>query len=101
MHMALRLCYYRKKARKYTIVLGIVMDIVLFLICRNWSFLLVSIIGGLACGLIPTLTSRRKYAIAVKEMHGVKNWVGVSVIFFIMVFMIIALAYPGVEMSWE
>lgn len=83
--------------RRYVIMTGIVIDIVLFIICRNSQLLLVGLLGGLACGLIPSFVSMRKYETAVKEMNGIKNWVVVSVIFFVMVFMTIAIAYPNLE----
>ena len=87
------------KGRRYVIVAGTMLDVVLFAVSRNSGLLLAGVLGGLACGLIPTLVTRRKYDRAVKEMHGVKNWTVVSIIFFVMVFMVISLAYPGVEVS--
>lgn len=90
------------KKRTYVIFTGVVVDIILFAISKSHSMLLIGWLGGLACGLIPGLSSSvRKYRIAVNEMHGVKNWVVVSVIFFVMVFMLISIAFPGVEVVWE
>lgn len=56
--------------------------------------LLIALLGGLACGLVPQLTSVRKYKIAVREMNGVKNWLVVSIIFFVMIFMTMPIAFP-------
>lgn len=84
------------KNRKYVIILGIMMDVVLFAICKNCEMLFIGLSGGLACGLIPQLTSVRKYKIAVREMKGVKNWLLVSIIFFIMIFMTISVAFPEI-----
>lgn len=85
----------------YIILVGAVIDIILFAICQNAERLLVGLLGGLACGLIPCLISGRKYRRAVDEMHGKKNWTVVSVIFFVMVFMLISIAFPSVEVVWE
>ena len=82
------------KNRKYIIIFGIVMDIVLFAICQNCEMLLIGLAGGLACGLIPQLTSVRKYRIAVREMNGIRNWLIVSIILFIMIFLTISVAHP-------
>lgn len=87
------------KRRTYVVLAGVVADIILFAICQNAKLLLVGLLGGLACGLIPCLISSRKYRRAVDEMHGVKNWTIVSVIFFVMVFMLIAITFPGVEVA--
>lgn len=88
------------KKRSYIILVGAVMDIILFAICQNAELLLAGLLGGLACGLIPFLISGRKYWRAVDEMHGVKNWTIVSVIFFVMVFMLIAIAFSVDKVMW-
>ncbi len=88
------------KGRKYVIIAGVVLDVILFAVSRNSGLLLAGVLGGLACGLIPMLISGRKYKRAVNEMHGVKNWTVVSLLFFVMIFMVISLAYPGVEITW-
>ena len=86
---------FENKKRKYVIIMGIMIDIVLFIICKNCEFLFIGILGGLACGLIPHFGKNlRNYEIAVREMKGIKNWLVVSIIFFIMIFMIIAITYP-------
>lgn len=82
--------------RKYVIVIGIMLDAVLFIVCKNSGMLFFGVIGGLLCGLVPGFgSSLWKYEMAVREMKGVRNWVAVSVIFFVMIFMTIAIAYPG------
>ena len=69
-------------------------DIVLFAICQNCKMLLIGLVGGLACGLIPQLVSVRKYKIAVRETNGIKNWSIISILFFIMIFLTISVAHP-------
>lgn len=81
------------KKRTYVILAGVVIDIILFAICQNAELLLAGLLGGLACGLIPFLISGRKYRMAVDEMCGKKNLTIVTVIFFVMVFMLIAIAF--------
>lgn len=88
------------KKRTYVILAGAAIDIILFAICRSAELLLVGLIGGLACGLIPFLISGRKYKRAVDEMHGKKNWTVVSIIFFVMVFMWIAIAFSVDNVMW-
>ncbi len=88
------------KNRKYVIMAGILIDLVLLIICRNGQMLCVGVLGGLFCGLIP-FVSTRKYEMAVQEMKGVKNWVVVSVIFCVMVFMVVAIAYPHIRFVWK
>ena len=85
------------KNRKYVIMAGILIDLVLLIICRNGQMLCVGVLGGLMCGLLPGFVSARKYEMAIQEMKGVKNWLVVSVIFFVMVFMVIAIAYPNLK----
>jgi len=90
------------KKRKITIIIGALIDIVLFAICRNSEMLFVGVLGGLACGVIPGFGSRlRKYETAVREMKGIKNWLVVSIILFIMIFMVMAIAYPELDIVWE
>ena len=88
------------KKRTYVILAGVVIDIILFAICQNAELLLAGLLGGLACGLIPFLISGRKYRMAVDEMCGKKNWTIVSVIFFVMVFMLIAIAFSVNKVMW-
>ena len=96
------LCIFMEgKKRTYVILTGAVIDIILFAICQNAELFLVGLLGGLACGLIPFLFSGRKYRMATDEMHGKKNLTMVTVIFFVMVFMLIAIAFPSVEVVWE
>lgn len=88
------------KKRKYVIRAGILIDLVLLIICRNGQMLCVGVLGGLFCGLIP-FVSTRKYEMAVQEMKGVRNWVVVSVIFCVMLFMVVAIAYPHTRIVWK
>ncbi len=88
------------KNKKIVVNTGIVIDLILFLICRNYELLFFAVLGGLACGFFPGLVSARKYEVAVKELNGVKNWVKVSIIFFVMIFMAIAIIYPDVNIVW-
>ena len=88
------------KKRKYVIMAGILIDLVLLIICRNGQMLCVGVLGGLFCGLIP-FVSTRKYEMAVQEMKGVKNWVVVCVIFCVMLFMVVAIAYPHIRIVWK
>ena len=88
------------KKRTYVILAGIVIDIILFAICQNAELLLAGLLGGLACGLIPFLISGRKYRLAVDEMCGKKNLTIVTVIFFVMVFMLIAIAFSVDKVMW-
>lgn len=87
------------KNRKYVIMAGIIIDLILFIVCRNLEMLLIGLVGGLLCGFIPI--NPRKYETAVEEMKGVKNWVVVSVIFFIMIFMVMAIAWPGIKVDFS
>lgn len=94
-------CFFLEgKNRKYVIMAGVLIDLVLLIICRNGQMLCVGVLGGLFCGLIP-FVSTRKYEIAVQEMKGVKNWVVVCVIFCVMVFMVVAIAYPHIRFVWK
>ena len=88
------------KRRTYVILAGAVVDIILFAICQSADMLLVGLLGGLACGLIPFLISGRKYRMAVDEMHGKKKLTIVTVIFFVMVFMLIAIAFSVDKVMW-
>lgn len=85
------------KKRKYVIIAGIMIDIVLFIICKNWEMLFIGVIGGFVCGLGFGNNSVRKYEKVVQEMKGIKNWVVVSIIFFVMIFMTMAVAYPDLK----
>ena len=94
------LCVIMEKSRKYIIGLGIVADVILFVSCMNYEFLLLGlgtgILGGF--GLIPA--RRLKYKETRKEFGGVKNVVVVFTIFAVMVFMFLAIRSPGVTIEW-
>lgn len=87
-----------KKKRGTILVIGAVVDMVLYFICKNSEFLLVGIVGGLIIGLVPWFGDRRKYKNAVKETKGVKNLTVVMIIFVTMIFMFAAVACPGVKL---
>lgn len=87
------------KYRKHVIMAGIIIDFVLFIICRNLEMLLIGLAGGLLFGFLPI--NPRKYETAVEEMKGVKNLVVVTVIFFIMMFMVMAIAWPGIKIDFS
>ena len=84
-----------EKLKKYIIMIGIIIDLVLFIICRNYKMLFFGLLGGLVCGFVPGVGgSVRKYETAIREMKGIRNWVVVSMIFFVMMCMTISIAYP-------
>lgn len=88
------------KNRKYVIIAGAMIDIVLLVICRNCGMLFIGVLGGLFCGLFGFFYSARKYETAVREMKGVKNWVIVCIIFFVMLCMTMSIAYPELFHMW-
>lgn len=82
------------KKRKYVIIAGCIIDLVLFLICKNGVMLFFGIIGGLLGGLLPGLGgSLSKYYTVVKELKGVANLVIAMIIFCSMIMMVIASTY--------
>lgn len=83
--------------RKYVILTGVIIDVVLFAICRNYILLLCGLAGGLLCGLGVGAKSRKKYETAIREFRGVRNWIVASMILFVMIFMCIAIACPDME----
>lgn len=80
------------KNRKHVIMTGVIIDIVLFLICRNWEMLCIGIVGGILCTPLCFFYSTRKFETAVREMKGVKNLMIALVIFCVMVFMTMSIA---------
>lgn len=89
------------KKRKYVIMTGVIIDIVLFLICRNWEMLCIGVFGGVFCTLFAFFYSTRKFETAVGEMKGVKNLMVALVIFCVMVFMTMSIAYPELKVSFS
>ena len=87
------------KNRKYVIIAGIIIDLVLFIVCRNLEMLLIGLVGGILCGLIPI--NPGKYETAVRELKGIKNLVLVCVIFCVMLFMVMAIAWPGLKVDFS
>ena len=88
------------KNRKYVIMIGVIIDIILFLICRNFGMLLIGMLGGLFCGFFGFFYSVSKYETAVREIKGVKNWVVVCIIFFVMMCMTMCIAYSKLFHMW-
>ena len=89
-----------KKKKNIALIVGVVLDVILYFICKESEFLLVGIIGGLIIGLIPGLGSIRKRKIALKETGGVRNFTILMVIFVTMIFMSAAIAYPDTRIAW-
>lgn len=87
------------KKRKVIIAVGVIIDIILYIIGRNTDFLLCGIVGGILFSFVPA-RSRSKYENAIKEAKGHKNYTIVFAIFTVMIFMIVSIAYPGVEIAW-
>ncbi len=80
------------KGRKYIIIIGIVLAVVLFIVCRNWGMLLFGVIGGLLCGLVPGFAAaggnmRMQSDERRQELGGSFHY------FFVMIFMTMVIAY--------
>ncbi len=88
------------KKRRIILAVGAIMDIILYFIGKNSEFLLVGIIGGIIFSFVPA-GSKRKRDNAIKETKGFFNYMLVFVVFTVMIFMIAAIAFPGVEFSWK
>ena len=88
------------KKRKIILAIGVVIDIILYLIGKNTDLLLVGIVGGII-GSFFRGRSTRQYKNAIKETRGFMNYMLVFVVFTVMIFMIAAIAFPGVEISWK
>ncbi len=86
------------KGRKYAVMAGLIIDIILFLISPKYDFLLVGILGGVAIGVIPFYPIR--YKTAVSEMKGVGNFVVVCIIFCIMILMTVSIANPELSITF-
>lgn len=86
-----------KRKRGRILIIGAVIDTVLYFICKNSDFLLAGIVGGLIIGLVPWFVTGRKYSIARDETGGTKNLAIITVIFVTMIFMFVALAYPDAK----
>ncbi len=88
------------KKRKIILAIGVVIDIILYLIGKNTDFLLIGIVGGII-GSFFRGRSARQYKNAIKESRGFMNYMLVFVVFTVMIFMIAAIACPGVKFSWK
>lgn len=89
-----------EKKRRIVLVVGAIIDFILYLIGQNTEFLLVGLIGGIICSFLP-LRGVRKRDNAIRETRGFANYMLVFVIFIIMILMFAAIAYPGVEVSLD
>lgn len=90
----------KQNKRKYAYIIGAVIDFLLFAYCHNGDFLLAGIISGFLIGLIPDLGYRYKYENAVRELHGKSNLIIVCIVFCTMIYMFVAIAYPGIRITW-
>ena len=88
------------KKRKMILAVGVVVDIVLYLLGRNTDFLLTGIVGGIIFSFFPG-RSKRQHENAIQNTKGFKNYMAVFVIFTVMIFMIVSIAYPDVQIVWE
>ncbi len=86
-----------KKKKNIALIVGAVMDIILYFISKNSEILLIGVLGGILFGAVPWLGDTRKYKRALKETGGNKNLAVVMVIFFVMIFMFATIAYPDVK----
>lgn len=88
------------KKRKIILAVGVIFDIVLYLIGKNTDFLLAGIVSGIVFSFIPG-RSKRSYENAIKNTKGFKNYMAVFVIFTVMIFMLVSIAYPDMQIVWE
>ncbi len=86
------------KKRKYVVTAGLIIDMALFIICKKCDLLLVGIAGGFVVGLIPFYPE--KYERAVRETKGTWNFVAVSIIVCVMIFMTIGIANPEIVIDF-
>lgn len=93
-------CLVNGKKKKYVLMIGAIVDMLLFAYCQNIPFLLVGMFGGLIFGVFPSLANKRKYDMALNELEGKSNLIFTFMIFFTMIFMIFAIACPDVKISW-
>ena len=85
--------------RKIILLVGVIIDVILFLIGKNIGFLLAGIIGGIIFSFIPA-RSMQKHKNAINEAKGIKNFMAIVVVFFVMILMFMSIAYPNVEIEW-
>ncbi len=97
----LGLCVLLKpKNRKYVYIVGVIVNLLMYVHCRNNEFLLCGIAGGLIIGLIPIFGNKRKYNIALGELGGKGNLTIACILFCTTIFMTIAVAFPWIEINW-
>ena len=88
------------KKRKLILAVGVGVDVVLYLIGKNTDLLLIGIVGGFIFSFFPG-RSKRQYENAIQNTKGFKNYMEVFVVFTVMIFMIVSIAYPDVQIVWE
>lgn len=88
------------KRRRVILSVGVIIDLILYFIGKNSEFLLVGIVGGIIFSFVPA-GRKSKRDNAIKESKGLKNFMAIMVIFFVMILMFVSIAYPGLEISWE
>lgn len=87
------------KKRMIILSVGAMVDVILFLIGKNIEFLFVGIIGGIIFSFVPA-RSMQKHKNAINEVKGIKNFMAILVVFFVMILMFMCIAYPNVEIEW-
>ena len=87
------------KKRMIILSVGAIIDVILFLIGKNIGFLLAGIIGGIVFSFVPA-RSIQKHKNAINEVKGIKKYMAILVVFFVMILMFISIAYPNVEIEW-
>ena len=88
------------KKRRIILAIGCVIDIILFFKGQNADFLLAGIIGGAIVSFIPGRTIRQREN-AIKEAKGFSKYILVCIVFTVMIFMLVPIAFPGVEIVLE
>ncbi len=87
------------KKRMIILSVGAMVDVILFFVGKNIGFLLAGIIGGIVFSFVPA-RSIQKHKNAINEAKGIKNFMAILVVFFVMILMFISIAYPNVEIEW-
>lgn len=87
------------KKRMIILSVGAIIDVILFFVGKNIGFLLAGIIGGIIFSFVPA-RSMQKHKNAINEVKGIRNYMAILVVFFVMILMFISIAYPNVEIEW-
>ena len=83
------------KKRTCVIVAGFIADIVLLIIYKKYKMFAIGALSGLVYGLISVLERTHKFKLAVSEMEGLGKLLIVIVIFSVMIYMVMVIAYPN------